>query len=97
VAAAVTLFVYLLSRNPLYALATAVVFGTLAWVFRARDEHAEPIMLADRPRHHPEPPPKPRPHPHAPGSGVMFTLGRGWGVGVHGLGSAGGRSRSIYF
>jgi formate dehydrogenase iron-sulfur subunit len=46
VAAAVTLFVYLLSRNPLYALATAVVFGTLAWVFRARDEHAEPIMLA---------------------------------------------------
>jgi formate dehydrogenase iron-sulfur subunit len=46
VAAAVTLFVYLLSRNPLYALATAVVFGTLAWVFRARDAHAEPIMLA---------------------------------------------------
>ena len=46
VAAAVTLFVYLLSRNPLYALATAVVFGALAWVFRARDRHAEPIMLA---------------------------------------------------
>jgi len=46
VAAAVTLFVYMLSRNYLYALATAVVFGTLAWVFRARDEHAEPIMLA---------------------------------------------------
>jgi formate dehydrogenase iron-sulfur subunit len=46
VAAAVTLFVYLLSRNPLYALATAVAFGTLAWVFRARDHHAEPIMLA---------------------------------------------------
>ena len=46
VAGAVTLFVYLLSRNPLYALATAVVFGTLAWVFRARDQHAEPIMLA---------------------------------------------------
>src|SRR5688572_10466743 len=46
VAAAVTLFVYLLSRNPLYALATAVTFGTLAWIFRARDEHAEPIMLA---------------------------------------------------
>jgi formate dehydrogenase iron-sulfur subunit len=46
VAAAVTLFVYLLSRNLLYALATAVVFGTLAWVFRARDQHAEPIMLA---------------------------------------------------
>ncbi len=46
VAAAVTLFVYLLSRNVFYALATAVVFGTLAWVFRARDQHAEPIMLA---------------------------------------------------
>jgi formate dehydrogenase iron-sulfur subunit len=46
VAAAVTLFVYLLSRNLLYAAATAVVFGTLAWVFRARDHHAEPIMLA---------------------------------------------------
>jgi formate dehydrogenase iron-sulfur subunit len=46
VAAAVTLFVYLLSRNLLYALATAVVFGTLAWMFRARDENAEPIMLA---------------------------------------------------
>src|SRR5688572_29915303 len=46
VAAAVTLFVYLLSRNLLYALATAVIFGTLAWVFRARDHKAEPIMLA---------------------------------------------------
>jgi formate dehydrogenase iron-sulfur subunit len=46
VAAAVTLFVYMLSRNVFYALATAVVFGTLAWVFRARDHHAEPIMLA---------------------------------------------------
>ena len=46
VAAAVTLFVYLLSRNVYYALATAVVFGALAWVFRARDRHAEPIMLA---------------------------------------------------
>ena len=46
VAGAVTLFVYLLSRNVLYALATAVVFGSLAWIFRARDEGAEPIMLA---------------------------------------------------
>jgi formate dehydrogenase iron-sulfur subunit len=46
VAAAVTLFVYLMSRNLLYALATAVVFGTLAWIFRARDHKAEPIMLA---------------------------------------------------
>lgn len=46
VAAAVTLFVYMLSRNVLYALGTAIVFGALAWIFRARDEHAEPIMLA---------------------------------------------------
>ena len=46
VAAAVTLFVYLLSRNVLYALATAVIFGALAWMFRARDDRAEPIMLA---------------------------------------------------
>ncbi len=46
VAAAVTLFVYLLSRNLLYTLATAAVFGTLAWIFRARDEKAEPVMLA---------------------------------------------------
>jgi len=46
VAAAVTLFVYLLSRNLLYTLATAVIFGALAWMFRARDERAEPIMLA---------------------------------------------------
>jgi len=46
VAAAVTLFVYLLSRNLLYTLATAVIFGALAWIFRARDERAEPIMLA---------------------------------------------------
>jgi formate dehydrogenase iron-sulfur subunit len=46
VAAAVTLFVYLLSRNPLYTLVTAVIFGALAWIFRARDERAEPIMLA---------------------------------------------------
>ena len=46
VAAAVTIFVYLLSRNLLYALGTAVIFGALAWIFRARDERAEPIMLA---------------------------------------------------
>jgi formate dehydrogenase iron-sulfur subunit len=46
VAAAVTLFVYLLSRNLVYALATAVIFGALAWMFRARDGKAEPIMLA---------------------------------------------------
>jgi formate dehydrogenase iron-sulfur subunit len=46
VAGAVTLFIYLMSRNVLYALATAVVFGTLAWLFRARGDDAEPIMLA---------------------------------------------------
>jgi formate dehydrogenase iron-sulfur subunit len=46
VAAAVTMFIYLMSRNVLYALAAAVVFGTLAWVFRAREGKAEPIMLA---------------------------------------------------
>jgi formate dehydrogenase iron-sulfur subunit len=46
VAASVTLFVYLLSRNLVYALATAVIFGALAWVFRAREGKAEPIMLA---------------------------------------------------
>jgi formate dehydrogenase iron-sulfur subunit len=46
VTAAVTLFVYLMSRNLLYALATAVTFGALAWIFRARDHKAEPIMLA---------------------------------------------------
>jgi formate dehydrogenase iron-sulfur subunit len=42
----VTLFIYLMSRNFLYAGATAVIFGTLAWIFRARDSKAEPIMLA---------------------------------------------------
>jgi formate dehydrogenase iron-sulfur subunit len=46
VAAAMTLFVYLLSRNLVYAFATAVIFGALAWMFRARKEKAEPIMLA---------------------------------------------------
>src|SRR5262245_4192894 len=46
VAAAVTLFVYMLSRNVFYALAAAVTFGALAWIFRARDQKAEPIMLA---------------------------------------------------
>ena len=46
VAAAVTLFVYLMSRNLLYTLAAAVTFGALAWMFRARDHKAEPIMLA---------------------------------------------------
>src|SRR4029450_13180792 len=39
-------FIYLMSRTVLYALVTAVIFGTLAWIFRARDPKAEPIMLA---------------------------------------------------
>jgi formate dehydrogenase iron-sulfur subunit len=43
VAFALTLFVYLLSRNLAYAIVTAVVFSFLAWAFRAK---AEPIMLA---------------------------------------------------
>jgi formate dehydrogenase iron-sulfur subunit len=43
VALAVTLFVYLLSRNLVYAALTALIFGALAWMFRAR---TEPIMLA---------------------------------------------------
>jgi formate dehydrogenase iron-sulfur subunit len=46
VACAVTLFVYLLSRNVLYAAVTLAIFSVLAWVFRARDTRAEPIMLA---------------------------------------------------
>src|SRR5262249_18968313 len=46
VAAAVTLFIYMMSRNVLYTAVTAVVFGFLAWTFRARGQRAEPIMLA---------------------------------------------------
>jgi len=46
VAAAVTVFVFLLSRNLLYAAVTAAIFSTLAWAFRPKDGHTEPIMLA---------------------------------------------------
>jgi formate dehydrogenase iron-sulfur subunit len=46
VAFAVTLFVYMLSRNVLYAAGSAAVFGTLAWLFRARGKSFEPILLA---------------------------------------------------
>ena len=46
VAFALTLFVYLLSRNLVYASVTAIVFSFLAWRFRAKDKKAEPIMLA---------------------------------------------------
>jgi len=43
---ALSLFVYLLSRSFIYAALTAVLFGFLAWVFRAKDKKADPIMLA---------------------------------------------------
>jgi formate dehydrogenase iron-sulfur subunit len=43
---AVTLFIYLMSRNFLYAGAAAIIFATLAWLFRAREEKPEPILLA---------------------------------------------------
>src|SRR6201987_243057 len=43
---ALTLFVYLLSRNLVYAALTAVLFSSLAWLFRAKGQKAEPIMLA---------------------------------------------------
>jgi formate dehydrogenase iron-sulfur subunit len=46
VAGALSLFVYLLSRQLAYALATAVLFSFLAWAFRTRDKKSEPIMLA---------------------------------------------------
>jgi formate dehydrogenase iron-sulfur subunit len=46
VAFAITLFVYLLSRNVTFAALAAVVFTAMAWLFRARQKKAEPIMLA---------------------------------------------------
>ncbi|HEY7113420.1 MAG TPA: 4Fe-4S dicluster domain-containing protein [Thermoanaerobaculia bacterium] len=46
VAFAVTLFIWMMSRNVVYAILTAVIFGTLAWVFRARGRSFEPILLA---------------------------------------------------
>lgn len=46
VAFAVTLFVYLLSRNLAYTAVAALVFSTLAVAFRAKDKKGEPIMLA---------------------------------------------------
>jgi formate dehydrogenase iron-sulfur subunit len=45
-AIAAALFVYMLSRNVVYTAATAVIFGIMAWIFRARTDHPEPIMLA---------------------------------------------------
>jgi formate dehydrogenase iron-sulfur subunit len=46
VAFALTLFVYLLSRNLVYTLLSAALFSFLAWAFRARAKKAEPVMLA---------------------------------------------------
>jgi formate dehydrogenase iron-sulfur subunit len=46
VAFALALFVYLLSRNLVYAAVALVVFGFLAWTFRDQGKHHEPIMLA---------------------------------------------------
>jgi formate dehydrogenase iron-sulfur subunit len=46
VAFALTLFVYLLSRNLAYAAGTAAIFSFLAWAFRSKGKKAEPIMLA---------------------------------------------------
>ena len=43
---ALTFFVYLLSRQVVYAALSAVLFSFLAWTFRARDKKAEPVMLA---------------------------------------------------
>lgn len=46
VAFAITLFVYVLSRNLVYSALAAVLFTTLALAFRAGERKAEPIMLA---------------------------------------------------
>ena len=46
VAFAMTLFVYLLSRNLVYAAATAILFSLMAYAFRAHGRKGEPIMLA---------------------------------------------------
>jgi formate dehydrogenase iron-sulfur subunit len=46
VAFAVTLFVYLLSRNLVYAALAAAIFSLMAFAFRAKGKKPEPIMLA---------------------------------------------------
>jgi formate dehydrogenase iron-sulfur subunit len=46
VAFAVTVFVYLLSRNLAYAAAAAVLFSFLAYCFRAKNRKFEPAILA---------------------------------------------------
>src|ERR1700757_3905655 len=45
VAGALTLFVYLLSRQLTYALLTAALFSFLAWAFQAKGKKSEPIMF----------------------------------------------------
>ena len=52
VALAMTLFVYMLSRNPLYAAITAVIFGVVAWVFRERDQPIPPRHRRGDALHH---------------------------------------------
>ncbi len=46
VAFAVTLFVYVLSRNVMYAAMALAIFSALAWAFRPKGDKVEPIMLA---------------------------------------------------
>jgi formate dehydrogenase iron-sulfur subunit len=46
VAFAVTLFVYLMSRSLVYTAGALIVFGALAWIFRAREAKPEPVLLA---------------------------------------------------
>jgi formate dehydrogenase iron-sulfur subunit len=46
VAFAVSLFVFVLSRNVVYAGLALVLFSFMAWAFRARGAHFEPILLA---------------------------------------------------
>lgn len=46
VAFALTVFVYLLSREMMYAVLAAVVFSTFAWIFRDKRRFSEPILLA---------------------------------------------------
>ena len=46
VAFAITLFVYLLSRNLVYTAAAAILFSFLAYAFREYGRKGEPIMLA---------------------------------------------------
>jgi formate dehydrogenase iron-sulfur subunit len=47
VAFAVTLFIWMMSRNVVYAAVTLLIFGTMAWIFRDRPRIVfEPILLA---------------------------------------------------